>query len=107
MRAKSASLPNPFIKVGGGAPDLTGITAVFNEPNGKCRSETYTHLPSILQVSSGAESRAVPYATLQLSDTGIGAPPSSGTPRAIELPCPSPPGRATPTRTRRPSVHTL
>src|SRR5207245_6430345 len=96
MRAKSASLPNPFIKVGGGAPDLTGITAVFNEPNGKCRSETYTHLPSILQVSSGAEARAVAYATLQLSHTGMGAPPSSGTPRDIEFLSPSPSRGVTP-----------
>src|SRR5450631_4677364 len=84
-----------------------GITAVFTEPNGKCRSDTYTHFPSRLHESSGAEERAVPYATLQLSHMGIGAPPSSGTPRDIEFLSPCPPGGVTPTRAQRPSGETL
>src|SRR5258708_2883821 len=105
--AKSASLTKPFVKAGGAAPFLTGIAAVFDEPNGKCRSDTYTHFPSRLHAINGAEERAVPYPTLHLSHTGIGAPPSRGTPRDIEFRSPRPPSGVTPTRAQRPSGETL
>jgi hypothetical protein len=42
-----------------------GIIAVFDEPNGKYRRETYTHFPSILHENSGAEERVLPYPKLQ------------------------------------------
>src|SRR5271165_2436788 len=84
-----------------------GITAVFDELNGNGRSDTYTHFPSRLHESSGAEERAMPNPKAQLSHTVIGAPPSSGTARNIEFLSPCPPGGVTPTRAQRPSGETL
>jgi hypothetical protein len=40
MRSKSASLLNAFAKLGGAAPNLIGIMAVFDESNANCRSDT-------------------------------------------------------------------
>ena len=64
IRAKSASLPKAFVKAGGAVPDLMGITAVFSEPKGNCLRDTYTHFPSRLHESRGADERAVPKPTL-------------------------------------------
>lgn len=44
---------------------MMGIKAVFDEPNGKDRSDTYTHFPSRLHESKGAEERVVPNPKLQ------------------------------------------
>src|SRR6266436_4604082 len=107
IRAKSASLPKPFVKVGGAAPDLTGIITVFDEPTGNGRSRTYTQFPSRLHETSGAEKRTEPNPTLQLSHTVVGAPPSSGKATAIVFLSPCPPGGVAPTRAQRPSGETL
>ncbi len=107
IRAKSASLPKPLVKVGYAAPDWMGIAAVFDEPKGNGRSDTYTHFPSGLHVSNGAEEREVSNPTLQLSHTVIGAPPSNGTAKDITFLSPCPPGAVTPTRAQRPSGETL
>ena len=107
MRSKSASLAKPFAKLGGAVPDLMDITAVFDEPNGKYRKDTYTHFPSRLHESSGAEERVLPNPKLQLSHTVIGAPPSSGTASTIKFLSPCPPGGVTPTKAQCPSCETL
>src|SRR5271167_531709 len=84
-----------------------GITAVFDELNGNCRSDTYTHFPSRLHESSGAEERAMPDPKVQLSHTVIGAPPPSGTAKDIKFLSPCAPGGVTPTRAQRLSGDTL
>src|SRR6266403_2019346 len=68
---KVEALPRPSVNVGGAAPDLTGITAVFDEPNGKCRRDTYTHFPSRFHESIGTEEREMPNPKPQLSHTVI------------------------------------
>ena len=106
IRAKSASLLKRLLKLGGAVPGLTGTMAVFIDPKGSCRRDTYMHFPSRLHMTIGDEVRAVPNPMLQLSHTVVGDPPARGTAITIEFLSPCPLG-ARPTTTQPPSGETL